>query len=92
MNPITRPPHYTQYDPEPIDVIEAWQLPFHEATILQYIIRHRHKGGVEDLKKARYYIERLIDMYAVPAPTTGASGAVDVGDVRTVDRGIGVPA
>ena len=53
---------YSQYTPEPIDVIESWRLPYHEATILQYVIRHRSKGGVEDLKKARWYLDRLISL------------------------------
>lgn len=56
---------YSQYQPEPIDVIEAWGLPFHEATILQYVIRHRRKNGVEDLKKARFYLDRLIALQEV---------------------------
>lgn len=51
---------YSQFTPEPIDVIEAWGLPHHEATILQYVVRHRKKGGVEDLRKARWYLDRLI--------------------------------
>lgn len=53
---------YSQFNPEPIDIIEAWKLPHHEASILQYIVRHRVKGGVEDLKKARWYLDRLIAM------------------------------
>jgi len=53
---------YSRLTPEPIDVIEAWNLPYHEATILQYVIRWRHKNGVEDLKKARWYLDRLIQL------------------------------
>lgn len=53
---------YSQYDPQPIDVIEKWNLPHHEASILQYLVRHRAKNGVEDLKKARWYLDRLIAM------------------------------
>lgn len=51
---------YSRLDPEPIDVFEAWALPWHETTILQYVIRWRGKNGIEDLKKARWYLDRLI--------------------------------
>lgn len=64
-DPVNHPEHYAQYDPEPLDVIEAWGLPFHEAVILQYVIRHRSKNGVEDLKKAKFYIDRLIALSEV---------------------------
>ena len=53
---------YSQYSPEPIEVIEAWGLPHHEASILQYIVRHKQKNGLEDLLKAKWYLDRLIDM------------------------------
>jgi hypothetical protein len=70
---VNRPPHYAELSPEPIDVIEAWGLPFHEATILQYVIRWRKKGGVEDLRKARFYIERLIDLAGREVPQVQAA-------------------
>jgi hypothetical protein len=52
---------YSRYDPEPINIIEAWGLDFHRATILQYLVRSDAKNGIEDLQKARWYIERLIE-------------------------------
>lgn len=51
---------YSRLSPEPITVFEAWRLPWHEATIMQYIIRWRAKNGIEDLRKARWYLDRLI--------------------------------
>lgn len=53
---------YSKYDPEPIDIIEKWRLPHHEASILQYVVRWESKGGVEDLLKARWYLDRLINI------------------------------
>lgn len=39
----------------------TWSLEQHQqANALKYIIRWKHKNGVEDLKKARWYLERLI--------------------------------
>lgn len=55
------PDHYTRLKPEPIDVIRAWDLPWCPANALKYIARYRNKGGVEDLKKARHYLDLEID-------------------------------
>lgn len=57
----TNPPHYRQGSIEPIDYIEANDLGFREANIIKYVTRYKHKNGVEDLKKAKWYIERLIN-------------------------------
>lgn len=55
------PDHYTRLKPEPIDVIRAWDLPWCTANALKYIARYRNKGGVEDLKKARHYLDMEIE-------------------------------
>ena len=45
-----------------IDFIIDQDLPYLESNILKYVCRHRFKNGVEDLKKAKFYLQRLIDM------------------------------
>ena len=64
---VNHPPHYqTSSGLETIDVIEAFteNLTGAEATntgnILKYICRWKSKNGLEDLKKARWYLDRLI--------------------------------
>ena len=58
---INHPPHYTFSDHEPIDVIESWGLGFHLGNAVKYIARAGRKGdALEDLLKARWYIEREI--------------------------------
>ena len=58
---INHPPHYNQGNIEVIDVIEDWALDFHAGNIIKYIARYKHKGKpIEDLKKARFYLDRLI--------------------------------
>lgn len=58
---INHPSHYTYSAIEPIDVIEAWDLDWYLANIIKYIGRAGHKGpAIEDLKKARWYLERAI--------------------------------
>ena len=54
------PAHYKQGQIECIDAIEGLGLDFHEAQILKYIVRHRFKNGLEDLYKAKWYLDRLI--------------------------------
>ena len=58
---ITKPPHYTFSDIEPIDAIEAWELGYHRGNAVKYIARAGRKGDeLEDLMKARWYLEREI--------------------------------
>lgn len=58
---VNMPPHYTQAPAECIEVIEALGLGYHDGNALKYLWRWRSKGnGVEDLKKARWYLDRLI--------------------------------
>lgn len=60
---INHPPHYggdTTY--EAIKVIEAWKLGFCLGNTVKYIARADHKGNkLEDLKKARWYLDREIE-------------------------------
>ena len=57
---VNHPSHYTQGSLEVIDAIEGMGLPYHEGNIVKYVARWRHKAGVVDLKKARWYLNRLI--------------------------------
>jgi hypothetical protein len=60
-DPINHPPHYTHGGMEPIDAIESWQLGFCLGNVVKYVARAGHKGDrLEDLKKARWYLEREI--------------------------------
>jgi DnaJ-class molecular chaperone len=60
-NPIVHPAHYTFSAIEPIDVIEAWQLGFHLGNVLKYVARAgRKESKLDDLKKARWYLDREI--------------------------------
>ncbi len=58
---IDHPAHYTATAIEPIDVIETWNLDFHLGNTVKYIARANHKGTeLQDLKKARWYLDRKI--------------------------------
>lgn len=45
---------------QPFDVIDAFGLDFYEGNVVKYLVRWRKKGGVEDLRKARTYIDEII--------------------------------
>jgi hypothetical protein len=53
--------HYKKWAIQPIDFIVENKLPFIEGNIIKYIIRHKDKNGVQDLRKAIHYIEILIE-------------------------------
>ena len=64
---IDNPPHYTSgREIQPLDVIDDWELSFDEGQVLKYLARWRKKNGIEDLCKARFYLNRLINS---PTPT-----------------------
>ncbi|MBB3802041.1 hypothetical protein FHR47_002289 [Xanthomonas arboricola] len=54
--------HYRQGGIQPVQFIESNGLGFCEGNIIKYVSRHRAKGGAEDLKKARHYIELLLEL------------------------------
>lgn len=61
---VNHPPHYGGEDNpyEAIKVIEAWGLGFNLGNTVKYIARAEHKGAtIEDLKKARWYLDREIE-------------------------------
>lgn len=65
---VSHPAHYqSETGLEVIDVIEAFTFDLKgiEATdtgnVLKYMCRWKNKNGVQDLEKARWYLEHLID-------------------------------
>jgi hypothetical protein len=63
---VNHPPHYNDGSIECIDAIEAQLTPeefrgYLKGSIAKYNWRERHKGGTESLKKARFYLNRLIE-------------------------------
>ena len=61
---VNKPPHYNQAGVECIEAIQAatdngfeYYL---QGNIIKYLWRYRYKNGVEDLKKAQWYLTKLI--------------------------------
>lgn len=46
---------------QPWDIISEWELDFWEGNVLKYLLRWKFKDGVKDLKKAKHYLEYLIE-------------------------------
>jgi len=69
MDNIKNPPHYASSEIEPIDYIIANKLSYCEGNVVKYITRWRKKGGIEDLKKAKQYIDFIIDKEDTPIVT-----------------------
>ena len=58
---INHPSHYVK-GIEPIEIIESWDLNFSLGNAIKYILRSPYKGKqIEDLEKARWYIDREIN-------------------------------
>lgn len=53
--------HYKSKGIQPIQYIFKNDLGFCEGNIVKYVTRYKDKNGVEDLKKAKHYIELLIE-------------------------------
>jgi len=54
--------HYKGFKIEPLQYIEENGIGFHEGNIIKYVSRWQQKDGLDDLKKAKFYIERLIEL------------------------------
>ena len=59
---VTNPKHYDKvgFAIQPIEYITKNELDFLEGNVIKYVSRYPHKGGVNDLLKAKTYIEFLI--------------------------------
>ena len=53
------PPYYRK-SIEVTDFIVEYEMGFLEGNIVKYIARYKHKNGLEDLKKAEWYLHKLI--------------------------------
>ena len=62
INMVDQPPHYKDGGIETIDFIEAKKLGFNLGNAIKYISRAGKKNdALEDLKKARWYLNREIN-------------------------------
>ncbi len=55
--------HYMKYgDLQPWDTWWIWNLNGFQAAILKHVVRYRDKAGLQDLEKAKHYLDKLIEL------------------------------
>jgi len=63
---VNNPPHYNQTGIECVEAIAAAtddRFEYYlQGNILKYLWRYRYKNGIEDLKKAQWYLNKLIEI------------------------------
>ena len=62
---VNNPPHYKQHGIECLDAIRAatgqgYQY-YLQGNIIKYLWRYRYKNGKQDLQKALFYLEKMIE-------------------------------
>ena len=53
--------HYREVVIQPVEYIMANGIPYCEGNVIKYVTRWRRKGGLDDLRKARHYLDLLIE-------------------------------
>jgi hypothetical protein len=56
--------HYKTKAIQPWDYIAANGLGYFEGNVVKYVSRWKDKNGLDDLKKARHYLDKLIELQA----------------------------
>lgn len=54
--------HYKDMVIQPVEFIERNNLGFCVGNVIKYVCRYKSKNGIEDLKKAKHYLDILIDL------------------------------
>ena len=63
MKDNINPDHYKQGKIEVIDFILDQKLNYLEGNVIKYLSRYKYKNGLEDLKKAKWYLNKLTEGY-----------------------------
>jgi hypothetical protein len=54
--------HYKDLPIQPVEYIYANAIGYFEGNVIKYVSRWRKKNGIDDLYKARHYIDMLIEL------------------------------
>ena len=74
--------HYKDYVIQPLEFCVKNNIPFLEGNVIKYICRWRNKNGVQDLEKAKHYIEMLIELEKANVATISK----ELEDLRNYNR------
>ena len=78
--------HYKAKTIQPWDYIAANELGYFEGNIVKYVSRWRDKGGVDDLRKAQHYLQKLIEMQVQSPRIDAGKDRCDFHNPTTHDR------
>ena len=71
--------HYQTMKIQPAEFINKNEMKFAEGNAIKYICRHVNKGGLQDLQKAKHYIDMIIERdYADEAKNSSVDSGVDI--------------
>lgn len=72
------PAYYNDWQISPLQYIVANRLDFFRGNIIKYVMRYEGKNGKEDLEKAKWYLQYLIDHYEEMTTTERREGLINV--------------
>jgi hypothetical protein len=61
VNDKINPDYYIATKIQVSDFISEFNLDYFQGNIIKYVVRHKQKNGLEDLEKAKWYLEKLIE-------------------------------
>ena len=56
--------HYSKLAIQPVTYINANGLSYLQGNVIKYVTRYKDKNGLQDLEKAKHYVEMLIELEA----------------------------
>lgn len=71
--------HYKEFVIQPVEFCFVNKIPYLEATAIKYLCRWRNKGGVQDLEKAKHFIDLLIELEELYGKSINDAKPVQVG-------------
>lgn len=54
--------HYKSQAIQPVEYIHANNIGYFEGCVIKYVTRWKNKNGIQDLEKAKHYLELLIEL------------------------------
>ena len=54
--------HYSKLAIQPVEYITANKLTYLQGNVIKYVTRYKDKNGLQDLEKAKHYIDMLIEL------------------------------
>ena len=71
--------HYQNMKIQPSEFINKNEMKFAEGNAIKYICRHINKGGLQDLEKAKHYIDMIIERdYSEEVKNSSVDSGVDI--------------